>query len=105
MPGNRLPYPTGGYLTTRQAAHAAGITEQQLHYLRRLGDATPAFQYPGSHGVFLWTIDEVKRVRDLAGRKAWRRRRKTAMRGKHLDGLLPVAPIVPRGKRRPPEVK
>lgn len=94
------PYPNSGLLTYRQAAHACGLTVEQLRYLHRIGDASPAYQLgdSDSRGQYLWTVAEVKRVRDMQGKRAWRRRRKARLRGQVFDALQPV---IPTGRRGP----
>lgn len=96
-------YPNSGLLTYRQAAHACGLTIEQLRYLVRIGEASPTYQIgdAGSRGSYLWSVTEVKRVREMQGKHAWRRRRKARLRGTTFDALQPVAPTVPRG--RPPK--
>lgn len=92
------PYPNSGLLTYRQAAHACGLTVEQLRYLVRIGEASPTYQLPGDRGDYLWSVAEVKRVRDMQGKHAWRRRRKARLRGQTFDALQPV---IPTGKRGP----
>lgn len=92
------PYPNSGLLTYRQAAHACGLTVEQLRYLVRIGEASPTYQLPGNRGDYLWSVTEVKRVRDMQGKHAWRRRRKARLRGQVFDALQPV---IPTGKRGP----
>lgn len=91
---------TSGLLTYRQAAHACGLTVEQLRYLVRIGEASPAYQIgePGGRGDYLWTVEEVARVRDLKGKHAWRRRRKARLRGQTFDALQPVIPTGRRGR-------
>lgn len=97
------PYPNSGLLTYRQAAHACGLTIEQLRYLHRIGDASPAYQLgaAGGRGDYLWTVAEVKRIRDAKDKTAWRRRRKARLRGFEYDALQPVVPRMVRPKRLP----
>lgn len=90
--------------TTRQAAHALGISITQLNYMRLNGECSPTYRLPGGRGELLWTRAEIQRLLDSSDRqrRAFRRRRQ---RSKYpLDGLLLVQPRpYRRGLKRLPE--
>lgn len=82
--------PNGGFYTTRQAADTIGVSIATLHRMIREGEATPSHRLPGGAGAYLWTVTEVRRVRDSNTRKMFRRRR---TRNKQpMNGLVPVQP-------------
>lgn len=92
--------PARAFLTTYQAAHALGISEAQLTYMMRNGEASPTYRMPGDKGAYLWTRAEVQRILDTSdmNRRAFRRRRKKL--DYPLNGLVPVVPR-PRRRRLP----
>ena len=99
-------YPRGGFLTSRQFAHAIGVIIQQLAVMRDNGEATPTYQLPGERGQYLWTAAEVRRVIANSDRRVFKRRRKARTK-QPLDGLRPVVPKV-RVKRTfpaPPDAR
>lgn len=87
--------PNGGYYTVRQAADTVGVSIATLHRMIREGEANPAYRLPGAAGAYLFTADEVRRVRDINTRTMFRRRRTRSKQP--LNGLVPV---VPRPGRR-----
>lgn len=90
-----MSVPANELMTSRQTAHALGITVPQLSYMRNQGEATPTYKIPGSRGGYLWSRTEIQRLLDLSDRRTFRRRR---ARTKYpLDGLVPV---MPRPRRR-----
>ena len=100
-------YPRGGVLTSRQFAHAVGVTIGQLAAMREAGEATPTWQLPGERGDYLWTAAEVRQVLANSGNRRMFKRRRKARTKQPLDGLRPVVPKV-RVKRTfpaPPDAR
>jgi hypothetical protein len=91
-------------LTTKQAAHALGISVHQLGYMYHHGEATPAYKIPGKRGGYMWTRAEVTRILDASDRqrRAFRRRRINVPYP--LNGLQPVLPRPRKPRLGPPPV-
>lgn len=89
--------PVSHLLTSRQAAHALGLSKEQLFYMWKVGEATPMYRMPGGdRGALLWHVEEIRRLQGLKDRRSFRRRRKLVMR----DGLTGLAPVVPKHQRK-----
>lgn len=85
--------------TSRQAAHALGVSITALHSWRKTGFATPLWRLPGGRGEYLWAPDEIRRLLALGNkRRRIYKARKVKPRRQPMDGLIIVKPM-PRAGR------
>jgi hypothetical protein len=94
-PDKRLPVVL---YTTRQTAHALGVSPQTVQLMQRNGQITAYLKSPGLRGHYFYHPDEIRRLLATAGtnRRIYRARKRRAKY--ELDGMRPITPSPRRGR-------